>query len=142
MTNANANVVHDATAVPALSVKALSGDVVVGVAAGQTHSAAWTARGLLYTWGNAAFGALGHGGQIDKSIPAPKAVHALLKSEVVLASCGAGFTACAGRDGRLFTWGNNAHGQLGVGCRINRGTLLRCLSLPPLSQTLLCLPSN
>ena len=41
-------------------VEALVGMAVVGIAAGKHHTAAWTAQGQFFTWGNAL--CVGHGG--------------------------------------------------------------------------------
>ena len=45
---------------PAL-VQGLSSVKVVAVAAGESHSAAITDKGALYTWGRGNYGRLGHG---------------------------------------------------------------------------------
>ena len=47
----------------------LVGKCVLQVACGRTHSMALTSEGRLYTWGHAEYGKLGHGSEIQYSIP-------------------------------------------------------------------------
>ena len=53
--------VYSSRDVPALVQGQLSGLKVVSIAAGESHSAAITDKGALYTWGRGNYGRLGHG---------------------------------------------------------------------------------
>jgi len=95
-------------------VEALAGKAVIGVSAGHDHTAAWTVRGELYTWG---FGlALGHdqGGVLNERTP--RQVKALAAKKVVGAAAGYNCTGAWTQDGELFTFGNGTGGELGHGC--------------------------
>lgn len=50
-------------------IQELQGKTVVGIACGSTYSAAITAEGELYTWGQGNYGRLGHGSSDDHSTP-------------------------------------------------------------------------
>eukprot|EP00793_Prasinoderma_coloniale_P000269 PRCOL_00005253-RA len=106
------------------------------------HSAAVTARGELYTWGWARGGRLGHGAERgdaadahagagrggEAAVVLPRLVAALARVRVVSVAAGkhhtlaivrrpmdAGDGASAAACGEVWSWGGNAHGQLGAG---------------------------
>ena len=86
---------------------------VASVSCGTGHTVAVTKGGLLYGWG------LNSNGQV-MAYPSEQAVqHPLLLStlfslqECLLVACGDDHTLALSRDGKLFSWGNNSHGQLG-----------------------------
>ena len=87
--------------------------IVEAVAAGSGHSVAM-ADGDVYTWGSGHCGQLGHHNLCDQVLP--KRVEAFDDSRVVTqVACGADFTACLTADGRVYTFGFGAGGQLGHG---------------------------
>ena len=47
----------------------LAGKKVIGAAAGTMHTAVWTDGGELFTFGDGAFGELGHGGEQNELVP-------------------------------------------------------------------------
>jgi alpha-tubulin suppressor-like RCC1 family protein len=75
---------------------------VFKVAAGESHSAAITSNGKLYTWGNGVYGRLGTG--FDTNELKPKLVEDLTKS-VISVSCGTFHTVVLSTDGKMFTFG-------------------------------------
>jgi alpha-tubulin suppressor-like RCC1 family protein len=85
-------------------VEGLRGVDVVHIAAGGMHSAAVSVDGLLYTWGHAAHGQLGHG---ENGFPehTPRPVLALRGCKVTRVACGAAHTTCVTADARVFRWG-------------------------------------
>uniref|UniRef100_K3WGC3 SAP domain-containing protein n=1 Tax=Globisporangium ultimum (strain ATCC 200006 / CBS 805.95 / DAOM BR144) TaxID=431595 RepID=K3WGC3_GLOUD len=94
------------------------------VSVGNCHSAAVTAKGVLYTWGGCWSGQLGLGeskraGVKDKRqqlfFPAPTVVEALQNKQITKVSCGAVHTAALSGDGQLFTFGCGDGGRLGLG---------------------------
>ena len=87
---------------------------VILVSAGGMFSCAVTEDGSLYTWGCNSEGQLGHGDRKDRSKPTKVGI---LESEPVFdVACGDEFMCVlAGDNGNIYTWGNNACGQLGHG---------------------------
>ena len=93
-----------------------SGRNVTMVACGAVHTAAVTTCGRLYTWGVGANGRLGHGDTDDVWVPRPIRERSFRgRSIVVLAACGNCHTASVDEEGRLYTWGSNTRGALGIG---------------------------
>ena len=101
---------------------------VAQVAAGANHSVALMEGGLVFSWGS---GALLGQGKYNKSKgdsasasssdePTPMPVQALKKQRIKKIECGWNFTISLSHSGELFSWGENAHGQLGLGDTKNR----------------------
>lgn len=91
---------------------------VVAAATGPRHAAAVTAGGDVYTWGEAGLeGALGGGwGAGDTARRAPMRVEGLPgKDKVASVACGAAHTLALTAGGRVYAWGANGYGQLGLG---------------------------
>lgn len=83
------------------------------VSAGQVHACGIRTTGRLYCWGNDGFGRLGNGGaDVDRTTPVQVAGNATNWTSV---SVGWSHT-CALRDTRrLYCWGENGFGELGIG---------------------------
>jgi len=94
-------------------IEALAGKKVIGVAAGDYHTAVWTEEGELFTFGHGFYGRLGHGG-IQKEV-VPRLVEALAGKTVVGVSAGSLHTAVWTDAGELFTFGYGVYGILGHG---------------------------
>ena len=94
-------------------VQALTGNKVVGAAAGGVHTVVWTEGGEVYTFGYGRFGRLGHGGEENEL--GPKVVRALTGKKVVGASAGNRHTVVWTEGGEVYTFGRGSHGQLGPG---------------------------
>lgn len=97
---------------------------IVTVSVGNTHTAAITDKGRLYTWGSCWSGQLGLGesrraGVKDKHLqlcfPTPTIVEALHSKWIRRVSCGAVHTAVVSAEGQLFTFGCGDGGRLGLG---------------------------
>ena len=86
---------------------------------GHEHSAALTSMGRIFTWGGNWFGQLGNGTADSDDHPYPLDVTShlgLAENETVIQiSLGGYHSAVVTSMGRVFTWGNNQHGQLGNG---------------------------
>lgn len=101
----------------------LEGVEVVSVACGAWHSALATSDGKLFTFGDGAFGVLGHGDQ--ESVWYPKEVQLLSGLKTKKVACGVWHTAAIievelesgsnGSSGKLFTWGDGDKHCLGHG---------------------------
>ena len=100
-------------------VKSLATMKVVAVGAGQYHSAALTAGGQLYTWGNNSRGQLGLGRTSDM-VFTPTLVESLAGLPLAGICCGGNHTVAVTRSGAVFAWGSNSHGQLGLGDTTDR----------------------
>jgi alpha-tubulin suppressor-like RCC1 family protein len=94
-------------------VEALVGKKVIGAAAGDKHTAVWTEKGVLFTFGTGENGALGHGGNQSELVP--RLVEALVGKKVIGAVAGGGTTAVWTEAGELFTFGYGGNGMLGHG---------------------------
>ncbi|KFK39615.1 hypothetical protein AALP_AA3G267000 [Arabis alpina] len=101
----------------------LEGLQVLSVACGTWHSALATANGKLFTFGDGAFGVLGHGNR--ESFSHPKEVQSLNGLKTVKVACSVWHTAAIvevmGQTGtsmssrKLFTWGDGDKNRLGHG---------------------------
>ncbi|XP_019534612.2 probable E3 ubiquitin-protein ligase HERC4 isoform X2 [Aedes albopictus] len=67
----------------------------------------------VYCWGNTVHGELGLGGIEDEQILLPREMDWCHSSSVQQAACGTTHTLLLTKDGKLFSCGNNDHGQLG-----------------------------
>lgn len=73
--------------------------------------------GRVCTWGKAADGKLGHGvgSSTQTDLITPFAVYGpLYHYSITVIGCGQSHSVCITDDGRLFTWGSNKEGQLGL----------------------------
>ena len=97
---------------------------ITRVSVGMFHVAAVSVDGALFTWGEGAFHALGHGGgggggcgggasRPPTSEPRPRRVEGLRGRVVADVSCGVWHTAAVVDDGQLYTWGDGDGGKLG-----------------------------
>ncbi|KAG0466838.1 hypothetical protein HPP92_018418 [Vanilla planifolia] len=101
----------------------LEGLQVLSVACGTWHSALATANGKIYTFGDGAFGALGHGDR--ESVACPKEIESLSGLRTIKVACGVWHSAAIveviGQTGtnvvsrKLFTWGDGDKHCLGHG---------------------------
>ncbi|KAL3312710.1 putative E3 ubiquitin-protein ligase herc4 [Cichlidogyrus casuarinus] len=105
---------HEGLAIPNL-VKLLKNQAVAYIACGESHSAALTNSGKVFTFGSSKLGQLGHIDQMPSS-PIPKVVDHLTEKVVTQISCGRFHTfAFVPASGKLYSFGSNMDGQLGHG---------------------------
>ena len=88
-------------------------DNVISVRLGIFHSAAITADGSLYMWGDNSRGQLGNGTYEFKNLPIK------IMDGIVFASLGWYHSSAITTNGSLYMWGNNDYGQLGNGTTEN-----------------------
>ncbi|XP_050218624.1 PH, RCC1 and FYVE domains-containing protein 1 [Mercurialis annua] len=103
----------------------LEGLQVLSIACGTWHSALATSNGKLFTFGDGAFGVLGHGDR--ESVAFPKEVQLLSGLKTIKVACGLWHTAAivevmsqAGSNvssRKLFTWGDGDKHRLGHGSK-------------------------
>ena len=101
-----------------VQITALSALNVTDLAAGDSHSAAVTSAGVVYTWGNNDSGRLGIGNAAPQQL-IPVSVPGL--ADILQIEVGVDFSIALGRDGSLYSWGNNALGQLADGTQDSIG---------------------
>ncbi|CAM6124002.1 unnamed protein product [Calypogeia fissa] len=85
----------------------------VRVACGSAHTLALTGSGDVYSFGQGAFGALGHDSKEDVTVPL--LLGTLWGLGIVQIACGEYHSAALSSDGQVFTWGRGKYGQLGHG---------------------------
>jgi alpha-tubulin suppressor-like RCC1 family protein len=88
---------------------------IVGIFAGEDHSFATLQSGKLYGWGRNDAGQLGNGDTTNQFAPVQVGGLSLATQQVVFASGGLRHSIALTPEGRVFTWGDNANGQLGNG---------------------------
>lgn len=101
-------------------------DPAIAIAAGQSHACAVLNSGSAYCWGHNGSGQLGFGGSGDGPL-APKLVVPKVGTDtafVGLVNIAAGYAhTCAVTDSeKLYCWGDNDYGQLGIGSTSNKET--------------------
>jgi len=104
--------------VPPLKINGI--DRIRAVACGYFHTVMIDDKGDLLTCGTHEHFAHGHDSNWD--IPAPKLMDALTDMDFRQISCGAAHTIALTSTGRLFVWGLNDFGQLGLGDTNDRRT--------------------
>ena len=100
----------------------LPGETIIQVSLGNSHSAALTSSGRLFTWGNNGDGQLGDGTYSNRTTPTEITSQFSLSTgdKIISVSLGHYHSAALTSSGRLFTWGNNGDGQLGDGTKTDR----------------------
>jgi hypothetical protein len=85
----------------------------VSLSAGNDHTLAVTATGAVYAWGSNATGQLGLSGYTRAA--EPKLISMPGGARVAAVAAGTGHSLAITATGRLFAWGANDYGQLGLG---------------------------
>ncbi|KAJ4719959.1 Ultraviolet-B receptor UVR8 [Melia azedarach] len=101
-------------------VSSLLGIRIGVVAAGLWHTVCISGDGDVYAFGGNQFGQLGTGGDQAETLPRLLEAPSLENVQAKSVSCGARHTAIITEDGRVFCWGWNKYGQLGLGDVIDR----------------------
>lgn len=83
------------------------------VSASLNHAVALTAEGALYAWGNNLCGQLGLGDLVNRYTPTK--IDALSGVRIVEVAVGVEHTLALASDGRLYAFGCNGRGSLGLG---------------------------
>jgi len=94
-------------------VEAFAGRRAVTVSAGDLHSLAITADGSVWSWGDGAFGKLGHGDYQNQLLP--KKVEGFAGRRVVAVAAGDIHSLAVTADDAVYAWGLGEDGCLGHG---------------------------
>ncbi len=108
------------------------------------HSMALRSDGTVFTWGNNSNGQLGDGTTINRTIPV---IVSSLSGIVAIAAAAGNHSLALRNDGTVFTWGENAFGQLGDGTTTDRTTpvqmqLICTVGVPPTPLVLTTVTTN
>lgn len=92
-------------------------EVIQSISFGSYHASALTSEGRLFIWGYNGEGAIGNNSYIDTNTPTDITVFFALETEeeIISISMGEHSSFATTSINRVFTWGNNESGQLGVG---------------------------
>ena len=99
------------------------------------HTLALTEDGAIFSWGHGFGGKLGHGDEHTQ--PLPKLIDATVLNErkvkVTAIAAGEDHSLALTADGRVFAWGSDRHGQLGLGSRSASTFTTSTDTIPPSS---------
>lgn len=101
-------------------VSSLLGIRIESVAAGLWHTVCVSSDGDVYAFGGNQFGQLGTGAEQAETLPRLLDSPSLENTHAKNISCGARHSAIITEDGKVFCWGWNKYGQLGLGDVIDR----------------------
>jgi alpha-tubulin suppressor-like RCC1 family protein len=96
------------------------GERIVMVAVGIVHTVALSEAGHVFTWGHSGYGQLGHGDREKQWAPRQVETRWFGGDRVVFVAADGTHTVSVTAGGRLYTWGDGGHGQLGHGDTYNR----------------------
>ncbi|KAK3089327.1 hypothetical protein FSP39_002760 [Pinctada imbricata] len=96
-------------------VESLTNMTVTQVVVGANHCLALTSAGEVFSWGDNSKGQLGRGPVSQAEQRNTKLVKDLAIYNTVQIASGAYHCLALTDDGKLFSWGDNTHGQLGLG---------------------------
>ncbi|QDZ21158.1 RCC1 -like regulator of chromosome condensation protein [Chloropicon primus] len=92
---------------------------LTSIACGQFSTAAVTEEGELYMWGSNEAGQLGRG---DFAVTTSDPIKIPIQGKVKAVSIGYGHVLAVTTEGKVFSWGKNFYGQLGVGDHRDKAT--------------------
>lgn len=112
-----------ASAVPVIMTGALASQQVTQVFAFGGRSHALTADGKVYSWGSNSSGQLGDGTTTPSNEPVAMVMNGALAGKTVITLAGSNQHGLAlTADGKVYSWGENFGGQLGLGDTTDRTT--------------------
>ena len=106
---------------PAWAKGDLSAKRVIGISAGEFHSLAVCDDGTVAAWGLGDSGQLGNGSTANQAFPVAVDLSDVPPGETFVAvAAGRWHSMALTSGGKVFTWGNNVNGQLGIGTTMNQ----------------------
>ena len=94
---------------------------IMSIACGDTHAAGISTSKELFSWGAGNNGMLGHGNYYDNKTPTVIEFFKKIKIDQVF--CGSGNSMAISSDYRIYAWGKNSHGMLGVPNYVDKNLL-------------------
>ncbi|MDR1294601.1 MAG: Ig-like domain-containing protein [Bifidobacteriaceae bacterium] len=101
---------------------------VVSLRAGVGNTVALTANGDVWAWGDGRFGQFGNGTTVSSLLPVK--ARGLDDITVKTVDVGDEHMLALSDSGRVYAWGGNGHGQLGIGSRVNQSLPVLVDGLP------------
>jgi len=98
----------------------MAGKNMVKLFVAQYHSCALSTDGYMYCWGYGESGQLGTGNNDDARVPVQ--IGGALAGKVITDIGGSNNTSCAIAEGKIYCWGANGNGQVGIGSTSNVNT--------------------
>jgi alpha-tubulin suppressor-like RCC1 family protein len=94
-----------------------TGEKIISLSLGSTHSSALTSTGRVFMWGWNEFGQLGNGMNVNRNLPTEITSNFSLATGEKVMSLSLGYTHSSAltSTGRVFMWGENHYGILGDG---------------------------
>ena len=97
----------------------LNDEFIVDIACGSHHSLALTNEGKVYAWGENTSGQVGKSVNINENTPM-KVNSTLASKTVICISCCQSSSMTVTDTGKVYGWGCNDVGQLGIGNYVNQ----------------------
>ena len=116
-----------------MAVALPSGIAATNVAGGAYHTLAIGNTGQVFAWGHNGYGQLGNASASNSASPVPVALPEGLSFVAITA--GYYHSAALASDGQVYTWGHNAHGQLGNGSTDDSATPMAITLAPGVIAT-------
>jgi len=110
------------TNVPVMAVTngVLSGKTISAISAGLYHSIALSSDGMIYSWGHNFNGQLGNGNNNNSNVPVTVNMSGVLSGKTITGiTSGGAHVLALDSDGKVYSWGGNYSGQLGIGDNTN-----------------------
>jgi uncharacterized repeat protein (TIGR02543 family) len=97
-------------------------ETIISMSLAYSHSSAISSLGKVFTWGNNAFGRLGDGTEVNKSLPTEITSNFYLSEgdTIVHIYISGASSAALSSFGSVFTWGYNVYGKLGDGTEVKK----------------------
>ena len=98
------------------------GDKILGLYLNGIHSTAVSSEGRVFTWGANLVGQLGNGTTKDKNKPVEitNLFNLSPEEKIVTLNSGFGHLSAISSNNKIFVWGNNSYGSLGIGTLANQ----------------------
>lgn len=110
-----------ATAPTMIDINVLNGAKVTAITAGANHNLMLDSKGKLWAWGDNTHGQLGNNTQTGSNKPVAVDTQAITKGVTIMnISASGNHNVVVDGDGKVWSWGNNNYGQLGVGDTDNK----------------------